>query len=356
MNESLRSETEKLVWSWTRHDAPVLRDYLVSGVEDPRLNLQSVLSRHFLVRIAAGEGFRELMAAEYRFSAAMNWLLALGDAAREPSAAEALLYALRKGSDNAEGLEIPPFILDLFPRLPADTDGLAVPNYIEQFLSEAQGEAGPALNTFNTLWNVALASFERPVPPAVLEPACGSANDYRFLRAFGLARLLDYTGFDLCESNVRNARALFPDARFEVGNVFEVGFGPRSFDVCFVHDLFEHLSIEGLQAAVAEICRVARVGICAGFFNMDETAEHEVRPVEQYHWNKLSMGRTKRLFAEHGFAGEVMHIGTFLKHQVGCEQAHNANAYTFLLFRRGDSPVRLSGTASGISTGAGRSG
>jgi len=27
----------------------------------------------------------------------------------------------------------------------------------------------------------------------------------------------------------------------------------------------------------------------------------------------------------------VVHIGTFLRQQIGCEQTHNPNAYTFLL-------------------------
>src|SRR6266702_7644186 len=37
----------------------------------------------------------------------------------------------------------------------------------------------------------------RPALPSlsVLEPACGSANDYRFLHACGIAQLVDYAGF-----------------------------------------------------------------------------------------------------------------------------------------------------------------
>jgi SAM-dependent methyltransferase len=336
MIESLRNESEKLAWSWARHDAPVLREYLVSGVEDPRINLQSIISRHFLVRsiLAASERFSVLMTQEYLFSAAMNWLMGLGDSAQEQSSAEALLYALRRGSDNAEGLEIPHFMVQAFGSLPVSAGDLTIPNYIETFLSHPGTGPWPVLDTFCVLWQTALVNLEPGTTVTVLEPACGSANDYRFLRAFGIARLLAYTGFDLCESNVLNARALFPDARFERGNIFEIQAKDFAFDFCFIHDLFEHLSLEGLQAAIAEVCRVTHRGLCAGFFNMDEVPEHDVRPVEQYHWNKLSMARTKRLFAEHGFAGEVLHVATFLKCQLGCEQTHNPNAYTFLLFRK----------------------
>ena len=125
----------------------------------------------------------------------------------------------------------------------------------------------------------------------MLEPACGSANDYRFLHAYGLARLVRYTGFDLCAKNIENARALFPDVSFAVGNVFEIAAPDKAFDLCFVHDLFEHLSLEGMQAAVKEVCRVTRQGLCVGFFNMDEIRDHQVRPVDDYHWNRLSMRR-----------------------------------------------------------------
>jgi hypothetical protein len=53
--------------------------------------------------------------------------------------------------------------------------------------------------------------------------------------------------------------------------------------------------------------------------------------VDEYHWNQLSMVRMKELFAAGGFVAQVLHIGTFLRQQVGCEQTHNPNAYTFLL-------------------------
>ena len=155
-----------------------------------------------------------------------------------------------------------------------------------------------------------LSSGEYPAAedrhPAVLEAACGSANDYRFLDAYGIARLVNYTGFDLCAKNIENARALFPGVRFEVGNVFEIAAPDRGFDMCFVHDLFEHLSLAGMEATIKEVCRVTRQGICVGFFNMDEIREHRERPVDEYHWNTLSMVRVKELFARQGFAAQAV--------------------------------------------------
>src|SRR5207253_1689596 len=95
------------------------------------------------------------------------------------------------------------------------------------------------MDTFCNLWKAALAHPALP-PLSVLEPACGSANDYRFLHAYGIAQLADYAGFDLCSTNIENARSIFPGVRFGVGNVFEITAPDKAFDLCFVHDLFEH--------------------------------------------------------------------------------------------------------------------
>ena len=104
---SLQEESDKLARSWMQHDAGMLRDYLVAGVEDPRLNVQSVLSRHFLAHALTGERFSALMEQEIRFAAAMNWLTALAGRLRDAEELELVLYALRRGADNAEGIEIP---------------------------------------------------------------------------------------------------------------------------------------------------------------------------------------------------------------------------------------------------------
>jgi ubiquinone/menaquinone biosynthesis C-methylase UbiE len=345
---SLQAESERLARSWMQHDAGMLRDYLVAGVEDPRINLQSILSRHFLVRALAAARYGTLMEAECRFAAAMNWLTGLAGRLHDVEELELILYALRRGADNAEGIEIPGFVAQTFAALPAAAGSLTIPNYVESFLSGTQMPNGqprfhePSLNTFRDLWNQALAPDASPHQLStlnsinsqllsLLEPACGSANDYRFLHAYGLARLVRYTGFDLCAKNIENALALFPNVSFAIGNVFEIAAPDKSYDLCFVHDLFEHLSSEGMRAAAKEVCRVTRGGICVGFFNMDETRDHQVRPVDEYHWNLLSMARMKELFAECGFAARVVHVGTFLRQQVGCEQTHNPNAYTFLL-------------------------
>jgi len=339
MEEFLRLETEKLVRSWTQYDAPFLRDYLVADVEDPRINVQSILSRHFLIATLCGEKYRELLLHELRFAAAMNWLASLARNSGGAEESRAVLHALEHGADSAEGLPIPHFLSATFRSLPIGHGELIVPNYIRDFLVRADGgptrtgHESPAYNTFVSLWRTAL-SREPPPPVSVLEPACGSANDYRFLAACGLARLIDYTGFDLCEKNVANARALFPDARFLVGNVFEIAAPDQAYELCFLHDLLEHLSPAGLERAVQELCRVTRRGLCVNFFQMDEMPDPIVRPVEDYHVSTLSLARSEALFARHGFAVQALHIGSYLRARISCNETHNPNAYTFLAFRR----------------------
>jgi hypothetical protein len=359
MLDTLKLESERLARSWMQHEPAKLREYLVAGVEDPRINLQSILSRHFFVRSLFGEKYRALMDHECRFAAVMNWFTAL-DAHSDPEELTVVLHALHLGADNAEGIQIPRFILKTFVSLPDSLGTLEIPSYIETILTEATRStvAGPtrehkgrvggmdpsvALNTFQNLWYQLLATEAAPSSAlSVFEPACGSANDYRFLNSYGLSRFLHYTGLDLCAKNVENARSLFPvtptfrsaseaQVRFEYGNIFEINAQGNAFELSFVHDLFEHLSIEGLHAAAKELCRVTRRAICANFFQMDEIPDHVVRPTDEYHWNLLSMDQIKKLFATHGFSSQIIHIKSFLRQEFGCDYTHDPNAYTLIL-------------------------
>lgn len=337
MDDSLRQETEKLVRSWLQYDAPFLRDYLVVDVEDPRINVQSILTRHFVISALFGNKFVDLLQHELRFAGAMNWLANLAKNSGSAEELRTVLHALEHGADSAEGLQIPHFLSQTFASLPVCVGEITIPNFIRHFLVGGNaptqpGHDAPGFNTFVSVWRTALSN-EQTQRVSVLEPACGSANDYRFLGAYGLTRLIDYTGFDLCEKNVGNARAMFPNARFHVGNVFEIAAPDQAFDLCFAHDLLEHFSLAGLECAVRELCRVTRHGICVGFFQMDETPEHIVRPVEDYHVNTLSLARTKELFSQHGFAVQALHVGSYLRWRAGCHETYNPNAYTFLAFR-----------------------
>jgi len=70
MEEHFEQETARLTKSWMQYDADTLRDYLVQDVEDPRINVQSILTRHFLIERLFGGRFRGLMDQELRFGCA----------------------------------------------------------------------------------------------------------------------------------------------------------------------------------------------------------------------------------------------------------------------------------------------
>jgi SAM-dependent methyltransferase len=332
-----------------RHESAWLRDYLVSGVEDPRVNIQSILTRHFIVRALFGGRFEHLMEQEIHFGAVMNWLTATATQGAGGELRRAILDGLQRRADNAEGIPIPEFVARAFARLPAICGTQVISNYIEQFLEEANLPGPnllpqqPSLRTFQNLWAAALLTPDASSstttsslpsqPVTILEPACGSANDYRFFNSYGIAPFLDYTGLDLCAKNIENAKTQFHQICFEVGNIFDLPGPDKSFELVVVHDLFEHLSLEGLQVAVKEVCRVARRAVCIGFFQMDEISDHILRPVDEYHWNLLSMARMREMLASQGFRAQVIHIGTYLRETMDCDQTHNPNAYTFLLSR-----------------------
>jgi SAM-dependent methyltransferase len=329
MEERLERETEGLKRSWGKFHREALRAYLVQGVEDPRINVQSVLTRHFLVRALFGEQFDELAEHELRFSLVMNWLLDLLKRDLRIWQLQGVLDALISGEDQAEGTTIPEYVSKTFATL-------AMPNYMCALFNWAPSETEDGsipdylMVTFQTIWREVLDG-EQPERISVVEPACGSANDYRFIEGYGIGGLIDYLGFDLCEKNIRNAKALFPEACFKVGNVFEIEATDKAFDFCFVHDLFEHLSLYAMETAISEVCRVTRKGICVGFFNMHEGSEHIVTPVEDYHWNKLSAPRTKEMFEQYVSSVEVVGIDEFLKSRFRCGDTHNKGAYTFVV-------------------------
>ena len=331
IDERWRQETELLTRSWMQHDATMLASYLVSSVEDPRINIQSILTRHWLITMLFGDRFTALRYEELRFATVFNWLLPFLNRKPLPEQITALTDALQKGADNSEGDALPPHVVKAFQALPGSADNLAIPNYIQGALADylSTGACGDSVrNVFQQHWSSALAT-EKASVLSVVEPGCGSANEYRFFASFGLARFMDYTGFDLCAKNIQNARAMFPEIRFEVGNVLQIEAPAERYDCCFAHDLLEHFSIPAMEQAISEMCRVTRHGICLNFFQMDEIANHVVRPVRDYHINLLSMEKVRQLFEAIGATVEVMHIETFLRAFFRCAQTHNPDAYTF---------------------------
>lgn len=344
MEQRFERETADLLRSWGKHDREVLRDYLVRDVEDPRINLQSVLTRHFLMERLWPGLFGQLKEHEIRFAVAANWLLGIRKNAALAARHDDILRALLAGPrEKPEGVEIPGWVRGIFESLPAEADGMEVPDYISDVLVRAppgRQDEPPlpdhAASTFLGLFRQALAGAPAPQErPTVVEPACGSANDYRYLDAFGLAAHIDYSGLDLCEKNIANAREMFPAVDFRAGNVLAIEADERTFEICFVHDLFEHLSVEALARAVAEVGRVTDRSFLAHFFQMHEEPQHLVRTREDYHWNRLSLEKVVALFDAAGFElVRAISIAELAACRFQDATTHNEHAWTLHLERR----------------------
>jgi len=326
MDEALERESARLKRSWDQHGADHLDRYLVSGVEDPRINVPSILTRAWIVDALFPGQFESLVSEELRFGLCMIGLVHGLD---QGHSRNATLAALEHG----DVVRTAPFVVDTYSRL--QDEHSAVPDYITAALCDpldADGQRLPssALDTFAWLWRAELAARSR-APLSVLEPACGSANEYRFLAAYGLDRFLKYTGFDISEKSIANARRRFPDADFRPGNVLDVDIEDDAYDLVFVHDLFEHLSERALVTALREILRVTRGQARLSFFNLADVPEHRFQETGDYHRNTLSLPRTVELASQFAQGVAVIRISDLVNERLGCTDYYNREAATLVV-------------------------
>ncbi len=332
-SRDLITESQRLQTAWMKYDSQELDSYLVRDVEDPRINIQSIISRAFLIDSVFGNEFTDLIRQEFRFSICLNIILNVLKTKSSEVSRISILDALIDNQEVCCNIRIPSYLRDCFELLSDEKTDL--PDYISQALIDPVSDENgrlpdSALSTFEQIWQTVL-SHRQADSISVLEPACGSANDYRFLHSFGISRFLEYTGFDICEKNITNARNRFPGVRFEVGNALNIPIKSNSYDYVIVHDLFEHLSLAALEMALSEICRVTRRQACLCFFNMSDIEEHVVKPEGLYHWNTLSLNKVQELLSNQACDVDVVHIDSFLKSTYDCTDYYNKEAYTLMV-------------------------
>jgi ubiquinone/menaquinone biosynthesis C-methylase UbiE len=291
-------EEAKLRDVWSRHDAEILEVYLVSGYQDPRLNAQSILARHTLIRAIFGSRFEDLMREELAHAAELN------DAIR------------------VRGKE-----LDVPLTATMNRERLAV-------VRQAMEVIADRVDVFAERWRTALASEQAP-PLRVIEFACGSANDYRSLADYGIARFLDYTGIDLNETNIANAKRRFPDVDFRVASILSLTEPDASVDYVIGFDILEHLSLQAMDTVLATAARLARRGLYFAFFRMDEQAEHQEEPRGQYHYNLLSAPAMRRYLQGRYTQVELIHIASMFKEEYGFAYAHEYNRRAYSAIAQG---------------------
>ncbi len=289
-------EGHTLKRSWARHDPGALEEYLVSGYQNPRVNAQSMLVRHYLASKLFGSEYEALAREELEHCV---------------KATEALRLRAKE-----LGVKMGSFLDD-----EKRADVLEVSKVIADWE-----------DTYEKRWAEELKD-KQAEPISVLEFACGSANDYRFFDSYGIAKFLDYTGVDLNDNNIANCQRRFPGVSFEVQSVLDLPYEDQSYDYVVVSDLFEHFSLEAMEKALGEATRLARKGLIITFFSMIDEPEHEVRPLRNYHWNRLSRPKMQQLIEQTYGPVEVIRIRDFLTNEYGYKHSYNKNAWTMIAER-----------------------
>lgn len=289
-----RIERHLLERSWSHFDPERLQRYLVRNYQNPVINVQSILARHELIRELFGASHDRLMDDE------LEWV---ADKHR----------ALRKRQSELQS--------EMAADFSKVKESAAWRVAYDEILSDG--------DRFADLWTEAL---RKPLQDrlTVVEAACGSANDYRFFRSYGLAPFLDYTGFDLTSQNIENARSMFPGVDFRVGDVQDIDTADHSYDWAVVHDLLEHLSPAACNRAISELCRVSRRGVLISFFRMSDTPEHKVQPRRFYHFNQLSKDRIHEQFARHCSDVRFVNVRAWFAERTGFGDYYNSHAWTMI--------------------------
>jgi 2-polyprenyl-3-methyl-5-hydroxy-6-metoxy-1,4-benzoquinol methylase len=288
----LRVEEAKLKRVWAGYKTENLDVYLVVGYQDPRINVQSILARHMLVRALFGSDFDDLMREELVHAVELN-------------------EAIRVRADEL-GINL-------------DAGGReALANSAR--VGEAIADRAPI---FGARWRGALAGREA-APLSVLEFACGSANDYRAFADYGIARFLDYTGIDLNETNIANAKRRFPDISFRAESILSLSEADHSVDYVIGFDILEHLSLPAKRTAMDAAVRICRRGVHFALFRMEEIPDDIATPVRNYHSNTLSAPRMREYMGTRFSSTQLINIAELLKTGFGADHTDNPKAYTLV--------------------------
>jgi SAM-dependent methyltransferase len=325
--QEMTSEEYNLRLSWDCHPLEYLDRYLVSGVQDPRINGQSILTRALLIDALHPGRCDALITEELRFGAVLTWILRQLENGSTP-------YEILDAMNPRCPARIPEVVLTTYAWL--QDDACPVPDYITAALSflndDTPGQMLPdlALDTFMTIWREQLSQTSA-APISVLEAACGSANDYRFLHRCGVARFLRYTGIDIASRNIANAKRRYPNADFQTRSILTTGLPDSSFDYLFCHDLIEHLSPASMERALTEMLRIAHTKVILHFFNAKATGDHEIVPIRRYYRSRVSMEKIAALFQRLGAPVTCLRMTEWFQEKTGFSGYHNPNAFSMII-------------------------
>lgn len=103
----------------------------------------------------------------------------------------------------------------------------------------------------------------------VLDVGCGIGMFYEFLRGNGI-EIASYTGIDIVEPFVESNRERFPEARFEIVDIFRDPLDGFETDVVFMSQVFNNKYVEADNERIAEeairrFFGIARTGLAIDF-------------------------------------------------------------------------------------------
>lgn len=325
MISKLETESAKLKWAWDRHSSNFLDEYLVRNHEDPRVNIQSILTRSFVIDTLWPNQFDDLISDELRFGAIMCWFVKeLGEGKNR--------YCILDSISRSDPV-LPKFITETYEWL--ESKKCSIINYISAALSSDDPDHPEillnqhALGTFEYIWS-SLLHNRNAKRVSLTEFGPGSANDYRYFDSFGIARFIDYHGIDISKKNVLNARRRCPNTFFSVGSIFNSGLPDDSVDYILAHDLFEHFSPQGLEVSLSEVMRICKKEAWLNFFNATYAEEHFFEPYDDYYWNKLSIKRLIESLHEVSSTVEVIVIQDMLNTKYNYGSFYNPQAVTII--------------------------
>ncbi len=325
--ESIELENERLKASWDCFPAEHLATYLGIGEQDQRINTHSILTRALLIDTLWPGKFDALIDEELRFGVVMTWLL------QELKSGVTRVDLLDELCASTPSQRIPEIIRKTGAWLQTDT--CPIPDYLSEALMFRNHDQPvwylfePALNTFSGLWSSRLAGLNSE-RIHVLELACGSGNDYKAIRDFGLAAHIAYSGFDISWKNICNACAKFPGENFFEASILNSGLPDNSFDYIFVHDLLGHLSPDGLEVAISEIMRITRKEAWLHCYNVAPIERHETHPFQSYYRNRLSIPQFTASLGKAGASAEVISISDMLYHKFHFAPEYTATSGSFI--------------------------
>ena len=294
-----RTLLERGTWGGS---ADILDRYLVSGYQNPRLNVQSILVRHVLLADIVGDRARPGMEDEIRFAIDLNETLRL-------RAAEL-------------GVTMGTF---------QDPEKLAA---VERVSEAVAGKD----RAFVDRWRDRSSGGAPSVPRARIGLLL--ADDYE--RSPSAAwRCLIYVGIDLNPLNIANAWRRHPEARFEVDDILALRFEDQSFDHVVAADIFEHLSPDAFERAIDEAGRLARRALIFTFFNMADAPEHVIHKGSSYYRNMLSAEGSRSTSERSVSTPSCASDRRWLETSYGYPHSYNPHAWTIIAERQAELIPRL---------------